>query len=61
MNISPLPPFIEIARLQRMKEDFLGGESRKRFVSMIPEEDWIAELNARLEHLQAISGGLTED
>ena len=46
MNISPLPPAIE---------------SRKCFVSMIAEEDWLAELNARLEHLQAISGGPTED
>ena len=61
MNISPLPPAIEIARLQRMKEAFLGGESRKRFVSMIPEEDWLAEINARLEHLQTMLGGLTED
>jgi hypothetical protein len=59
MNISPLPPALEIARLQRMKEAFLGGESRKRFESMIAEEDWLAELNARLEHLQAISGSPT--
>jgi hypothetical protein len=26
---------------------------------MIAEEDWLAELNARLEHLQAISGSPT--
>jgi hypothetical protein len=58
MNISPLPPALEIARLQRMKETFVGGGNRVRSQSLIAEEDWLAELDARLEHLRAMSSSV---
>jgi hypothetical protein len=30
-----------------MKEAFLGGESRKRFESMIAEEDWLCRAQCK--------------
>jgi|APCry1669189567_1035234.scaffolds.fasta_scaffold104194_2 hypothetical protein len=53
MNIHRLPAALEIARLQRLKETFLGGENRKWPASIVAEEDWLAELDARLRHLRA--------
>jgi hypothetical protein len=53
MKIDHLPTAVEITRLQRLRDAFLTGESRQRPMSIVAEQDWLAELDARLESLHA--------
>lgn len=54
MVVFRLPPAVEIGRLQRLKEAVCGGRQRRS--SIVADEDWIYDIDARLSELERAIG-----
>jgi hypothetical protein len=58
MSFSHLAPVLEIARLQRIREACVGAaEKSKASTSVIAAPEWLAEVDARLQRLEAMLAG----